>query len=80
MWTSTKCLTEHDKNKVYQIVNIDVPIGYLNSRISYLTMIITLGKNRKILYTLDFSRNLERIRYIYVKLRGFHVGGLGGGV
>ena len=25
MWTSIKCLTEHEKNEVYQIVNIDVP-------------------------------------------------------
>ena len=34
MWTSIKCLTEQDKNEVYRI--IDVPIGYLNSRISYI--------------------------------------------
>ena len=24
------CLTEHDKNEVYQSGNIDVPMGYLN--------------------------------------------------
>ena len=28
-WTSVSYLTEHDKNGVYQSVNIDVPIEYL---------------------------------------------------
>ena len=42
MWTSIKCLTEHDKNEVYQIVNthVDVPFGYLNSMISYLYIML----------------------------------------
>ena len=30
IWTCISCLTEHDKNKVYQSVNIDVPIGDLD--------------------------------------------------
>jgi len=28
--TSISCLTEHDKNEVYQSVSIDVSIGYLD--------------------------------------------------
>ena len=35
IWT---CLTEHEKNEVYQSANIDVPIGYLDCRIPYLTL------------------------------------------
>ena len=42
MWTSIKCLTEHDKNEVYQIVNIDVPIGYLNSGILYIMLMFAI--------------------------------------
>ena len=29
------CQTEHDKNEVYQIVNIALPIKYLDSGIPY---------------------------------------------
>ena len=53
-----KCLTEHNKNGVYQIVNIDVPIGYL-------LCVSRINKQRDrsfefslILATVDLSKHL----------------------